>query len=270
VKGTGNVEATEEETLAALGEVIMVKGEAPAVAAVAPPPKVETPAVDMTTRTKPVEKPAPAVAVVTPKVETKVSMAPRKIGRGSDEVAAVTPSMGAQAAEHPMPSVPVANEPTKVEAKVAETKPMPAATHASMTGEPTRVETAPTASVTPVKAIDAPQTETPVTAPVTTPAPVVAARPAIDKATVSSVISTHRPEVLKCFAEGKKKNASMKGTISLQLQVEASGKVHRAQVQSTLNAPLVAACVVRAANTWAFPKRTGGEVATVEYPFTIN
>jgi outer membrane biosynthesis protein TonB len=62
----------------------------------------------------------------------------------------------------------------------------------------------------------------------------------------------------------------MKGTLTLQLQVEANGKVTRAQVQSTLNAPLVAACVVRAANAWSFPSRSGGEAATVAYPFTIN
>ena len=95
-------------------------------------------------------------------------------------------------------------------------------------------------------------------------------RPAIDKATVTSIISQHRPEVLKCFSEGKKKNPQMKGTLALTLQVEPSGMVFRVQVQSTLNAPMVAACVVKAANAWKFPTRSGGDVATVQYPFTIN
>ena len=72
--------------------------------------------------------------------------------------------------------------------------------------------------------------------------------------------------MLKCFAEGKKKNRAMKGTLSLQLQVEPSGKVTRVQVQSTLNAPLVAACVVKAANGWKFPTRAGGDMATVDVP----
>ena len=85
-----------------------------------------------------------------------------------------------------------------------------------------------------------------------------ALEPTIDKATVSSVISSHRPEVLKCFAEGKKKNPAMKGTINLVMQVEPAGNVHRVQVQSTLNNPLVAACVLKAANGWKFPSRTGG------------
>ena len=111
-----------------------------------------------------------------------------------------------------------------------------------------------------------------VDAPVEKPAdkPIDIARPQLDRATVSSVIGTHRPEVLKCFAEGKKKNPAMKGTLTLQLQVNAAGRVNRVQVQSTLNNPVVAACVVKAANTWKFPSRAGGEVATVAYPFTIN
>jgi hypothetical protein len=37
-----------------------------------------------------------------------------------------------------------------------------------------------------------------------------------------------------------------------------------------LNNPLVAACVVRSANAWKFPTRDGADLATVNYPFTIN
>jgi Gram-negative bacterial TonB protein C-terminal len=103
--------------------------------------------------------------------------------------------------------------------------------------------------------------------PQTIPEPV---KSPIDNATVSSVVAQHRPEVLKCFAEGKKKDHGMKGTISLQLQIDLAGKVHRVQVQSTMNAPLVAACVVKSVNNWKFPTRSSGELATVTYPFTIN
>ena len=88
------------------------------------------------------------------------------------------------------------------------------------------------------------------------------AKPTIDYATINSVVSKNRVEVLKCYAEGAKKTPGLKGTISLQLQVEPSGKV-RAQVQSTLNAPLVAACVIKAANSWKFPARQGNEIANV-------
>jgi eukaryotic-like serine/threonine-protein kinase len=89
--------------------------------------------------------------------------------------------------------------------------------------------------------------------------------PVIDAATVSTVIGSHRLEVVKCWA-GKSK---MKGTIDLQLQVGDTGKVHRVQVQSTLKDPLIAACIVKAATAWTFPSHSGGD-ASVAYPFTFN
>jgi Gram-negative bacterial TonB protein C-terminal len=95
-------------------------------------------------------------------------------------------------------------------------------------------------------------------------------KPAIDMATVTAVVGTHRPEVLKCFADGKKLNGKLKGTLTVQLQVDLTGKVKRVQVQSTLGAPIVAACVVKSANSWHFPGRASGQMATVNYPFVIN
>ena len=104
------------------------------------------------------------------------------------------------------------------------------------------------------------------------PVPAVA-RPttaSIDATTVSTVVGKHKTEVQKCFADGKKKNNGLKGTLSVQLQVDASGKVHRVQIQSTLKDPLVAACVVKSAGSWRFPARVGVEAATVSYPFSVN
>jgi hypothetical protein len=227
-KGTGNVEATEEETLIALGEL---SAPAPVVAAA-----------------KPVVAPAPAPAaaavktIVKPSVEparTQVALAPRKIGRSAAEERTIETAPAADTTPTPAPeAAPVAEAPA-----------------------PAPVEPTPAPAPEPAKVAAA---EPP-------PAPVVVApRPMIDRATVSSVVTTHRPEVLKCFSEGKKKNSSLKGTVSVELHVEPSGKVGRVQVQSTLGAPLVAACVVRSANGWTFPKRSGTEVAMVTYPFTIN
>ena len=93
----------------------------------------------------------------------------------------------------------------------------------------------------------------------TVPEPV---RPAIDNATVSSVVGAHRPEVLKCFADGKKKDHAMKGTLAVQLAVDTAGKVKHIQVQSTLDNPLVAACVVKSAERVEVPvarRRRGGD-----------
>jgi serine/threonine protein kinase len=229
VKGTGSVEATEEETLAALGEVIMVSGKAPPVVAAAAVPSTPLPAaaVPAAAIAKTVERPAPVAdpAPVTPVVK------PRKIGRAAAD---------AEPEAMPEPAKPADPAPVVEQPKQDEPKAEP-------------VKTEPVA--------EAPKEE---------PKVEEIVRPSIDRAVVSSVIAAHRPEVLKCFAEGKKKNAAMKGTLNLQLQVNAAGSVSRVQVQSTLNNPLVAACVVKAANTWKFPARKGGEIATVAYPFTIN
>jgi outer membrane biosynthesis protein TonB len=184
---------------------------------------------------KTVEKPAPAPAV------TQVAMAPRKIGRSAVDAEPTPAVVDAQAQVSPAEEPKL--EPAPEPAKTADA-PKP-----EIKADDVVVD----------KVADKPADK-----------PIDIARPQLDRATVSSVITTHRPQVLKCFADGKKKNAAMKGTLTLQLQVNAAGAVTRAQVQSTLNNPLVAACVVKAANTWKFPARAGGEVATVAYPFTIN
>jgi serine/threonine protein kinase len=223
-KGAGLAEATEEETLVALGEV-----SAPAQTAiaqkVAPTPTART-----------VEKPRPQAAAPASVVD-KIAMAPRKIGKAAvDDVKKIEP------AEVP----PVAEEP-KSETK-AEPEPVPEVAKPAPAEEPV------------AKAVEPPKADVP-----------AVARPAgIDATTVSTVVGNHKTEVQKCFADGKKKNSSLKGTLSLQLQVDAAGKVHRVQIQSTLKDPLVAACVVKSANAWRFPARAGGEAATVSYPFSVN
>ena len=255
VKGNGSLEATEEQTLIALGEV--APPTQPAIAAAAPAaPQVATVAktVEKTPAPAPAAHvaevaptPAPAAPAATPtEVEARTStMAPRKIGRAAAE---------AQPAEPPPAEQVAATEPAAVTHGVAAPEPVPAPKDEAKP-EPKPEQTMPVV-----------KTEEPKPA-ATLPDP---ARPAIDKATVSSVIGQHRPEVLKCFAEGKKKDHAMKGTLDLQLEVDSTGKVKHIQVQSTLNNPLVAACVVKSANAWRFPARGSADMATVNYPFTIN
>ncbi len=102
------------------------------------------------------------------------------------------------------------------------------------------------------------------------PAQHAGAAAGLDSAAASTVERAHRADVDRCIATGKTHEAALRGTIRLQLQVDAAGKVHRAQVQSTLEDPVVAACVEKAADGWRFPARAGGELATVSYPFTVN
>ncbi|MEO7096514.1 MAG: AgmX/PglI C-terminal domain-containing protein, partial [Polyangiales bacterium] len=260
VKGSGLEEASEEATLIALGEVSAPASPAVAVAAAAAAPVVVAKVV-------PAPVPAPAVAPVK-------APEPEKIA---------APAMAkavAKTVETPAPKIEKAPEPAKV-AVAAPTEKTVAAPRKIGKGaaEETKIEATAAAMPEPTPAVE----PAPVVEPVKTAEPAVVkpepkvepvaepalAKPAIDKATLSSVVGQHRPEILKCLAEGKKKAPTMKGTVTLQLQVDAAGKV-RAQVQSTLGSPLVAACVIKAANGWRFPSRSGGEMANIAYPFTIN
>jgi hypothetical protein len=236
-KGTGLVEATEEQTLVALGEVnapveTKVAAAAPVVAAA------------------PVAVAAnPAAVTVKPATPAAVP-APRKIGKGTDEVA-IEPTKIEQV-EHPAtepevakPALPeqpavVIDTPKEPEKVVVEPKPDP-------------------------KDLMEPKGDV---VPEAKPEP---AKPAIDQATLAAVVGKNRPAVLKCFAEGKKANPKLKGTLTLTLGVDASGAVKRVQVQSTITGqPMLAACVVKAAHAWHFPARNDGQMANVAYPFVIN
>jgi tRNA A-37 threonylcarbamoyl transferase component Bud32 len=205
-RGSGIAEASEEDTLIALGEIAAPKQTAPMITSVAP--KATT------------APPAPVTVAKAAAIEPSatVAMAPRKIGH-VDEADVEAPAIDAP--------------PTTEQAIAA--------------------PTAPQAADPSLATIEVPKTQV----------------PAIDTATMSSVVGSHRPEVLKCLAAGKSKDKAMKGTVDLQLEVAENGKVHRVQVASTLKDARVAACIIKAANAWTFPNHAGGD-ASVAYPFTIN
>nr|MBA3457104.1 protein kinase [Deltaproteobacteria bacterium] len=250
VKGTGLDEASEEATLVALGEVAAPSRPAittsaqPAVAIAKPEPKAEPVKAEPKLEVKTVAKAAPEI-----KAEPKPVV-----------VAAVTP-----APVKPTTAATAVPTPRKIGRGAEETKAEPAVAATMQVLPPTPAKTEPLPQPDAEPAVTKTDVE-PKAEPAVEPA---VAKPSIDKATVTSVIGAHRPEVLKCFAEGKKKNPNMKGTVTLQLQVDTTGKV-RAQVQSTLNNPLVASCVIKSANGWRFPARAGGDSQLVVYPFTIN
>lgn len=267
VKGAGLDEASEEATLIALGEI--AAPAQPAVAAAAPAATVArataTKAVEPERATRPSPGPATTKAAAAPEVKpTRVAtVTPASTREPAAPAAVPTPRKIGRGAEPPTETA--APTPAKGDAAVAMTDATAAKAAPAKKTEPAKTE---------ALTADAPKAELPTPEPVKAVAvaePAVAkpAKPKIDKATVNAIIAQHRPQVLKCFADGKKKNPNMKGTLTLQLHVDAGGKV-RAQVQSTLNNPLVAACAIRAASTWQFPARNGGDTQLVAYPFTIQ
>ncbi len=252
-KGNGLVEASEEDTLVALGEVsaptTQVAAATPSPAPAAEPAKPAAAAIGtvaaVTTAPPPKQaEPEQPKAMTVAKTDAPAQPARRKIGKSAaDEQPAAPASIGALASiETSTPKdVPV------VEHKEKKQEPIP---------EPAKE---------PAKA-DEPKQEPAVAK---TEAPKAA--PAIDQGTLSSVVGKNRPAVLKCFADGKKMNPQLKGTLTVSFQVDPAGNVKRPQVQTTITgAPLVAACVVKAAQTWKFPSRSDGQLASLAYPFVIN
>jgi len=173
-------------------------------------------------------------------------------------------------AEHPAPPAapapaparehepaPAPELPKRVVGKIAEVTPEPAGS--ALGPAPAPVPPEPPKSV-------AQAVEKPAELPAPPPPP-----KEFESAAITSVVASHRPAVLKCLAEGKKKNPSMKGTLTLQLVVALNGKIERSEVNSTLKDPLVAACVMKEARSWKFPVRNGGDPhAEIAYPFTIQ
>jgi hypothetical protein len=252
--GEGLVEATEEQTLVALGELAVT--EPVAVAAVTPATKpgaaaavgaVAKPATDLT-----VDQAAQKKRVIgKAAADTRVVMEEAPV---APSVAGSAPTLGEAVAT---PEVTLDQE---VVAKPGLEKPVVA--------EKPVVE----------KPVEKPVVEKPVAE--DKPAepeqhvekPVVPEKPksGIDNATLNGVVAANRPAVLKCFAEGKKQNPNLKGTLSLTLGVDAKGKVARVQVSSTITgASLVSACLVKSAYGWKFPA-SGVALSMVTYPFTIN
>ena len=262
-KGTGSVEATEEETLIALGEVpapVAAPSDATTRAAVnarAEPARPEGARVAM-----PVNRPAGAQPSTTPAAAgdgAPERMTPRRIGRAQAE------AMLASIDSHPPGAMAdlASAEPLKTESKPESPKAEPKSE--PPTGEPAKLEPL---RLEPLR-LEAAKLESSKVEP-PTPAVPEPRLPAIDPTVVTTVIGRYRADVLKCMAQGKKKDTKLKGTLMLQLEVDVTGVVKHAQTSSTLNHPPAAACVAKVARGWKFPARPNGQVATVNYPFVFN
>jgi serine/threonine-protein kinase len=236
-RGSGMLEATEEQTLVALGEAEIA---APvAVAAAAPEPaKGEEPA-----KSEEPSKAAPAKADDGKADDQAIAVAarddrrsrskdpahakptPRRIGKAAAEDAATPAETPAAAAVAPEPPAPAAKPEAAIARPVApaeETKPKPI--------DPGLLE----------------------------------------KSMVNSVAGKYRGEVRACYEQGKKANPKLKGDVTVSMTVDASGAVSRPQVSSTLGNPVVAACILKSVGKWKFPARPGGSAANASYKFALQ
>jgi TonB family protein len=102
------------------------------------------------------------------------------------------------------------------------------------------------------------------------------------KATVSAglsadiirrIVRAHINEVRTCYDKGLAASPTLAGTIEIAFTIDAGGKVPSASVKQSTLAPandMLGACIVKAVQTWTFPKPDGGAKVDVVYPFILE
>jgi TonB family protein len=92
----------------------------------------------------------------------------------------------------------------------------------------------------------------------------------LDPDIVRRIVRAHINEIRRCYNQGLRRDATLRGTVTVSFDVLADGKVGRARVESTtLPDPGVGSCMAAAVGRWVFPKPTGGKKVKVTYPFEL-
>jgi eukaryotic-like serine/threonine-protein kinase len=221
----------DDARVAAQLSVAAAPVSSPVVAEASTPRVVGSPTV------QPIEDVAPAGAAVTVEVEpppvavkSEVKKTVKKAAPTKAEQVAVAPAAAPAPAPAPNPEPAAA---VAVTPPTALLKSLPGAAPAK--AEPAKPPAAVAAAPAPDK--------TEVEAQITT----------LSNATVSATAADHAAQLAAC-----EKNATVHGDVSVAFQIDATGKVTRSQVSSTIKNPKVAGCVLRAVQSWKFGKPPSG------------
>jgi 2-oxoglutarate dehydrogenase E2 component (dihydrolipoamide succinyltransferase) len=135
-------------------------------------------------------------------------------------------------------------DPKPADPKPADAKPIVTATNAA----PAPAAPAPAPAVAP--------------APAPTPPPIEPMIAQLSNATISAVASDHARQLSKC-----ENGTDLHGDVSVAFQIDGSGRVVKSQMSSTISNTKVAACILAAVRSWAFPKPPAGAAKGV---YSIN
>ena len=80
----------------------------------------------------------------------------------------------------------------------------------------------------------------------------------LSSATVSAIASDHSRQLSQC--EG---TAELHGDVAVSFQIDGTGKVVKSQLQSSIKNPKVASCILKAVQSWKFPKPPSGSAKGV-------
>ncbi len=90
----------------------------------------------------------------------------------------------------------------------------------------------------------------------------------LDKDVARRIVRAHINEARTCYREGLEDKEGASGAITLELSVDASGKVTSAAASGDTVAAGVGSCLTKKARRWRFPKPKGS--ATVEFSLTFS
>ena len=87
---------------------------------------------------------------------------------------------------------------------------------------------------------------------------------------IQRVVRRHMAEIRYCYEQGLASNPSLAGSVKIHFVIAADGNVATAtDTDSTLAAPTVTSCIVRAFQRMVFPAPSGG-IVTATYPLTFR
>jgi TonB family protein len=93
----------------------------------------------------------------------------------------------------------------------------------------------------------------------------------LSKTEVGRVIHEHSAEIRQCYEAALIKNPAIRGRMSVNFSIAASGKVQSAKVQdSTFDSTFMGSCLIRKMQGWMFPKPKNGVSVEVTYPFNFR
>jgi TonB family protein len=93
----------------------------------------------------------------------------------------------------------------------------------------------------------------------------------IDKEAIRKVIRDNQRQIQACYEKALNKNPQLYGKVTLQWDINESGRVSNAGVKSSsLKNSEVENCILSRLRLWKFPEAPSGTVAGVSYPFLFN
>ena len=92
-------------------------------------------------------------------------------------------------------------------------------------------------------------------------------------ASIQKIINENRPKFKKCYEDERKKAQDLKGTVVLELTLDADGKIKKSGVngeESTIKLKAVTDCIVKVAESLTYPASSKGLDKDFRYEFGFN